>query len=418
VRKVTAGLGTVAAAGLLWFASTSVVLVGTFVAAAVAFLASIYLVRSRRRRASARGGGPGPAWVASTSELGDIVADLELNSRLAERFGHTADRDASVHIVRTAMSPGQGAALLNRVDLETPDGSAVTLVEKVVGNEGSELLLWRGTADAGLVLHTETYDVLEPLHQVAGGPVSVLYFPYLADLDRPRRVLRPEFRKNMHAIVWAVAELNGRNLLGSHPRLSDQPFTATRPTVAALKVRLGVRGGTAKALQRSWDAAHDDWLRLHVTYEQLPRCLYHNDVTPWNVVCRDGRATTFADLGLSGAGPVGSDLHSVIRWSGKYIHDAAYIDDMLATYFEALRPYVSTVGLADIRLAAWATFFLRYTDLRFGSARGTCTAMSWQSGACASCDGRSGVPLGRTQDEHRANGGFSMLVHAALACSR
>lgn len=87
------------------------------------------------------------------------------------------------------------------------------------------------------------------------------------------------------------------------------------------------------------------------------------------MVCRDGRITTFADLGLSGTGPVGSDLHTVIRWSGKYIHDATYVDDVLMTYHEALRPYVTTVDLADIRLAAWSTFFLRYTDLRFSSAR-------------------------------------------------
>lgn len=369
VRKVAVGLATVAAAGLLWFASTSFLLIGTFIATAAAFLALIYLVRSRRRRAVALSGCSGPAWVASTREIGDIVADLELNSQLAEWFGHTAGPDGSARIVRTAMSPGQGAALLNRVDLKTPDGSTVTLVEKAVGNEGSELLLWRGTADTGLVLHTETYDVLEPLHQVDGGPVSVLYFPYLADLDRPRHVLRPEFRKNMHTIVSAIAELNGRNLIGSYPRLGNQPFAATRPTVAALKVRLDLRSGTARALQRRWDAAHDNWLNLRETYEQLPRCLCHNDVAPWNVVCRDGQVTTFADLGLSGTGPVGSDLHSVIRWSGKYIHDDAYIDDMLATYFEAVRPYVTTVSLADIRLAAWSTFFLRYTDLRFSSAR-------------------------------------------------
>jgi hypothetical protein len=107
VRKVAAGLGTVAAAGLLWFASASVVLVGTFVAAAAAFLTSIYLVRSRRRRAVVRSVGPGPAWVASTSELGDIVADLELNGRLVERFGHTAGRDGPSRSCGPPCCPGK-----------------------------------------------------------------------------------------------------------------------------------------------------------------------------------------------------------------------------------------------------------------------------------------------------------------------
>jgi hypothetical protein len=244
-------------------------------------------------------------------------------------------------------------------------------VEKAVGSDSSEIRLWRGVADAALVLHTETYDVLEPVHRVVGEAVSVLYFPYLAELDRPRRMLRPEFRKNMHTIVAAVAEFNGRNLVaaGSGLHLGGQPFMATRPTVAGLKVRLDVPTKAARALQRSWDAAHNDWLQLRKAYEQLPQCLCHNDVAPWNVVCRDGQMTAFSDLGLSGTGPIGSDLHTVIRWSGKYIHDAAYIADALLTYLDALSLYVTTVDLEDVRLAAWATFFLRYTDLRFSSAR-------------------------------------------------
>jgi hypothetical protein len=315
------------------------------------------------------------------------------------------------------MLPGQGAELLNWVHLKSPDGSAVALVEKVVSNEGSELGLWRGTADAGLVLHTETYDVLEPLHQVAGGPVSVLYFPYLADLDRPRRVLRPEFRKNMHTIVSAVAEFNGRNLIGSDPHLADQPFTATRPTVAGLKVRLGVRSRTARTLQRSWDAAHDDWLQLREAYDELPRCLCHNDVAPWNVVCRDGRITTFADLGLSGTGPVGSDLDSVIRGP-----ESTFTTPHTSTtcWPPTSKRSVRTSPRSASTTSGWRPGRRTSCDTQTcgSAAPGTCTPMSWQSGECASCDGRSGVPLIRALDEHRANGGFSMLVHAAPACSR
>lgn len=306
-------------------------------------------------------------------DLGDLVADLDLDSRLAERFGHPgpAGRSESVQIVRTPMPPGQAAVLMNRVDLTYPRRHAVTLVEKAVSSESNEVRLWRGASDAGLTLRVPIYSVLEPAHQVIGGQISVLYFPYIADLDRPRHVLRPEFRKHRHTIVSAVADFNGRNLTvaGSDARLGVQPFTAARPTVAGLSARLGIPRSEARELRRAWDAAHRNWQRLRRTCERLPRCFCHNDVAPWNVVCRDGQMTTFSDLGLSGTGPVGSDLHTVFRWSGRHLHNDAYHDDVVATYLDALRPYVPTVDLADIRLAAWATFYLRYTDLRFSSAR-------------------------------------------------
>jgi len=36
---------------------------------------------------------------------------------------------------------------------------------------------------------------------------------------------------------------------------------------------------------------------------------------------------------------------------------------------EAIRPYYRAVSLSDVSLAAWTTFYLRYTNLKYSSAR-------------------------------------------------
>lgn len=76
-----------------------------------------------------------------------------------------------------------------------------------------------------------------------------------------------------------------------------------------------------------------------------------------------------SDFGLAGAGPVGSDLHTIIRWSGKAIDDTTHVESLVIGYLDAVRPFVSTLSLQDVRLAAWTSFFLRYTNLKYSSAR-------------------------------------------------
>lgn len=259
---------------------------------------------------------------------------------------------------------------MNKVRLTYPHGSEILLVEKGVDGDSDELRFWCDERRAELVLRTDRYEALEPIALVPADAVSVMYFPYLSELDRDRTSLRHHFKANMAAIVSAIAEFNGRNLMAPGGRWYGMPtrFAPDRPSLADLQRHLDVSSMAATALLELWDDMLENWDVIGSAYERLPRSLCHNDVSPWNAVHVDG-VTRLSDFGLAGTGPVGGDLHTIIRWSGKAIEDRAHVERLLNTYLAALSPFGGSVSLADVRLAAWTTFFLRYTNLNFSSAR-------------------------------------------------
>lgn len=267
------------------------------------------------------------------------------------------------------MRLGKSSYFLNRIDLDGANEPATILVEKGVANGAGELALWCGKTWPEPILEGERYKAVRPLDIHHGKPVSVLYFPYVPALDKDTKTLRREFRFNLEQIASAMADFNGHNL--TEPGSVDRGtlrFTAVRPTRSDLQARLDLTTDDARELLRSWDQAHSAWLAVRARVARLPWCLCHNDVSPNNSTHTDGQ-TMLADFGLACGGPVGSDLHTLIRWSGKAIDDPAYVDRLLTTYTNRIRAYDESITFEQVRLAAWATFFLRYTNLRLTSAR-------------------------------------------------
>jgi hypothetical protein len=267
------------------------------------------------------------------------------------------------------MRMGKSSYFLNRIDLDGADEPATILVEKGVASDSGELAFWCGKTWPEPILEGQRYKAVRPLHIHHGKPVSVLCFPYVPALDKDTETLRREFRSNLEQIASAVADFNGHNL--TEPGSADGGalrFKAVRPTRSDLQVRLNLSTDDTRELLRSWDQAHTAWLAAQARVARLPWCLCHNDVSPNNSVHTDGQ-TTLADFGLACGGPVGSDLHTLIRWSGKAIDDPAHVDGLLTNYTNRIQAYDESISLEQVRLAAWATFFLRYTNLRLSSAR-------------------------------------------------
>jgi hypothetical protein len=303
--------------------------------------------------------------------IAEITAHLELDRRLQTAVGSDEDHGniGSWQIRRTPMAHGRGSRFINHVRLATSGCSADELVEKGVDGDSDELSFWRTVDADALALSGNSYRALAPTDIAPGDPVSVMYFPYLPALDRRTAVLRRDFRANLTAIVASVAEFNGRNGL---PRpgpsaASRYPFPP-RPSVAELRLRMNVSAECADDLLRSVDRVRNDWSIIGDAYSSLPRCLCHNDISPGNAVHVDG-IITLSDFGLASAGPIGSDLHTIIRWSAGKMYEPDHVEGLMTTYVEAIKPYHSTVSVAEVRLAAWTTFYLRYTNLKFSSAR-------------------------------------------------
>jgi hypothetical protein len=51
------------------------------------------------------------------------------------------------------------------------------------------------------------------------------------------------------------------------------------------------------------------------------------------------------------------------------VKDPDLAEGLFHIYLDGVRPYAPTLELDDLRLVAWSTYFLRYTNLKFRSAR-------------------------------------------------
>jgi len=318
------------------------------------------LARKRREKSDLRR----EAYVAH------IATRLRLDRRIQAALGFDERHSASEgwRISRTPMAHGRGSRFINYVQLTTLGGAADELVEKGVDSDSDELSFWRTANVDSLALSGNSYRTLAPIDIAHGDPVSVMYFRYLPALDRETPELRRDFRQHLPAITAAVAEFNGRNRLPDHGGgASRYPFPP-RPSASDLQLRMNVSVERADDVLRLVDRVRSDWSVISDAYSSLPRCLCHNDISPGNAVHMDG-IVTFGDFGLASPGPIGSDLHTIIRWSAGKMYEPGHVENLLTSYVEAIRPYYRAVSLSDVSLAAWTTFYLRYTNLKYSSAR-------------------------------------------------
>jgi len=303
--------------------------------------------------------------------IAEIKTHLELDRKLQIAVGsdeHHGNAEAW-RIRRTPMAHGRGSRFINHIRLATSGGSANELVEKGVDSDSDELSFWRTVDIDALALSGTSYHALAPIDIAPGDPVSVMYFPYVPALDRETAVLRRDFRVNLFTIVASVAEFNGRNGLSPQGITDANRYAVPpRPSAAELRLRMNVSAECADDLLRLVDRVRNDRSIIFDAYSNLPRCLCHNDISPGNAVQMDG-IVTFSDFGQASGGPIGSDLHTIIRWSAEKMYESDHVENLMTAYVEAIKPYHSTVSIAQVRLAACTTFYLRYTNLKFSSAR-------------------------------------------------
>jgi hypothetical protein len=303
--------------------------------------------------------------------IAEIKTHLELDRKLQIAVGsdeHHGNAEAW-RIRRTPMAHGRGSRFINHIRLATSGGSANELVEKGVDSDSDELSFWRTVDIDALALSGTSYRALAPIDIAPGDPVSVMYFPYVPALDRETAVLRRDFRVNLFTIVASVAEFNGRNGLSPQGITDANRYAVPpRPSAAELRLRMNVSAECADDLLRLVDRVRNDRSIIFDAYSNLPRCLCHNDISPGNAVQMDG-IVTFSDFGQASGGPIGSDLHTIIRWSAEKMYESDHVENLMTAYVEAIKPYHSTVSIAQVRLAACTTFYLRYTNLKFSSAR-------------------------------------------------
>ncbi len=309
-----------------------------------------------------------------SARVSDIVRHAELDETVLALVPHPRRRWGRrpwSSVVRQPLTLGYGARFLHRVAVLGGDGSRHQLIEKAVEADSNEARFWRGSRGRGLVASGAAFECVEPLAVREVGSLTVLYFPYIAAVDRPRKASKGDLRRDPLRTVRAIAEFNARNREVGPSRVPRGFNRGARkePSVEQLSTLLGASLPEAHDLQARWREIGERWSALHEQYRALPSSLCHNDLTPGNVFQRDDKLVML-DFGWAAPGPIGSDLHTVIRWSPGALHDEDSAEHLIRVYADEFAALDHPVELAQVRKGAWITFAMRFLNLRkWASAR-------------------------------------------------
>lgn len=279
-----------------------------------------------------------------------------------------------VGIHRNPVRLGMGSIWLSEITLRTSDGGQLTLMEKAVEAAGSEAQFWKSVKSSDLQLVGQSYTSVAPLFSIAAGPVVVLYSPYIDEVHKSRRSSKENFRSHIDVLVRATAEFNGANFVGSAHRSSTQRrirlSRKKAPSIEKIQSELGLKSvHVSRLLQQACEDIDSRWDELHEMYDSVPACLCHNDIGPGNAIVYEDHVHLL-DFEKAALAPVGSDMHTVLRWGGDSLTDEHEAERLLTLYTDEIKKLRPDVTLDQVRVGAWVTFFMRYSAIaKWSSAR-------------------------------------------------
>jgi thiamine kinase-like enzyme len=104
-------------------------------------------------------------------------------------------------------------------------------------------------------------------------------------------------------------------------------------------------------------------------YDAVPTFLCHNDLAPGNAIVYEDHVHLL-DFEKAAPAPVGSDMHTILRWGGKSLVDDREAERLLVLYTREVQRVRPDITLDQVRVGAWVTFFMRYSAIaKWPSAR-------------------------------------------------
>lgn len=278
-----------------------------------------------------------------------------------------------VAVNRKPVDLGMGSIWLSEVTVSMSAGSRLILMEKAMDAANPEALFWT-SASAGFQLAGQRYTSVAPLFSIVAGPLTILYFPYFDHIHRSKLKSKENFRAHIDVLVRAVAEFNTANYI-SAKRASSAPrrirlVRKVTPSIEQIQTELGLKSAHAsRLLQNACQSIDARWDELQEMYEAVPVCLSHNDIGPGNAIV-DNDHVYLLDFEKAAPAPLGSDMHTILRWGGDSLLDEQKAERLLAVYADEVGRVRPGVTLEHVRVGAWVTFFMRYSSIaKWASAR-------------------------------------------------
>lgn len=301
--------------------------------------------------------------------LDDSVLEMTFPDKPGNGVGPVSMTREPVHL-------GMGSFWLSQITVAMDDGSELTLMEKAVDATGPEARFWASVASHSYQLTGRHFTSVAPLFSIDAEPLTILYLPYLDDVHRTQAESKRNFRSDLDVLVRAVAEFNASNVM---PPSKDAPeerrIVATRkdaPSIREIQRGLGVQSRHAANLLRAACQRVDArWDELQEMYDATPLGLCHNDIGPGNaIVDSASEHVHLLDFEKAGVAPIGSDMHTILRWGGRSLEHEDEAERLLSLYAEQVQQVRPEITLSQVRVGAWVTFFMRYSSIgKWRSAR-------------------------------------------------
>lgn len=299
------------------------------------------------------------------------------DSVLGMAHGRELGNGASpVSMTREPVHVGMGSFWLSQIKLAMGDGSELMLMEKAVDATGPEARFWASAASRNYQLAGRRFTSIAPLFSIDAEPLTILYLPYVDDVHRTHTENKRNFRSDLDVLVRAAAEFNASNLVpASEDAAEERRIVATRqdaPSIRDIQKGLSVQSRHAAHLLRAACQRIDArWDELQEMYDATPVGLCHNDIGPGNaIVDSASEHVHLLDFEKAGVAPIGSDMHTILRWGGRSLEHEDEAERLLSVYAEEVQLVRPDVTLSQIRVGAWVTFFMRYSSItKWRSAR-------------------------------------------------
>jgi hypothetical protein len=248
-----------------------------------------------------------------------------------------------------------------------PDG--LRRFVKCVPRRSREMRFWDAWERGEIRAEGQHYRLLPPERRILGRHLALLIFPDLGSSPGLSRRRTSRYAGNLETVVLAIADFNSDHLARDLCRLPVS--RAGRGYFVPFKRRimraLAVDRAEARRIARRLRGVEWRWPPLRRRVYRAPLCLSHMDFGPGNIFIGPEPAVIL-DFGHAAAAPIGSDLHTLLRYGrkGDAAVDWARLVEVYAGVFEAKGIAVDRAAIAR---AAEMHFAARYRNLRLESAR-------------------------------------------------
>lgn len=295
----------------------------------------------------------------------DAYRALALDA-IRRAFANDGDADAAAALVDCAPVGQTKGGYFSCIAVST-DGTRRFV--KCIPKRSREMRFWDAWAKDGIRTRGRHYELLPPERCLSGAQLAVLVFPALDPNPGLGRRRTSRYAGNLETVVRAIADFNSDHAGDGLPdlRVSQEGKAHFVPLKRRIVGTLGVNGQEARRISQNLRAIEWRWAALRRRIYRAPLCLSHMDFGPGNILIGP-RPPVILDFGHAAVAPIGTDLHTVLRYArkGDAPVDWSRLVDIYAEVFESKGIAVDRAAIAN---AAELHFAARYRNLRLQSAR-------------------------------------------------